>query len=126
GGGAAAGAHVGFAVPESARRLVGEVMVHGAQALSRHLAALRVAEEPLALDQVLVIGVDAPADVTRGARPLAGLDVDLFSHETGGCAALVERDERLLGLVEKDLSAREAGERSEFENPSSHLHGTAA
>ena len=43
--------------------------VEGDAALSPHPRAVGVAEEPRALDQVLVVGVDAAADVARAARP---------------------------------------------------------
>ena len=63
-GRALAGVHVRLAVPEAGRRLVGEVPVQGSRGSSRHIVfAVRVAEEPRALEQVLVVGIDPAADV---------------------------------------------------------------
>src|SRR5439155_26481987 len=82
--------HVDFAVPVA----VAEILVHGADARLPHRRAVAVAEEPRALQQVLVVRIDRAADVAGAAGPRSGLDVDLVADEADLRAPLVELHER--------------------------------
>src|SRR5690606_17636428 len=80
-GRARAGGHVGLAVPERAVHLLGQVTVGGGDAVVPHRLAVAVAEQLPALPQVLVVRIDARADVRIGARPVAGYDVEAFADQ---------------------------------------------
>ncbi len=80
------------------------------------LATGRVVEEPAALEQVLVVGVDPSADVAGRAQPLSRPDVDFLADEAEGRAPLVEVCERIVRAVEEDGLAGEPRERAELQN----------
>ena len=118
--------HVHLAVPETCGPAVGQVFVEGADALLPHPLAVLVAEEPRALEEVFVVGVDAAAHVAGPADPRAGLDVDLLAYQADLRAPLVELDHGVLGLVVEDRIAGELREGAEFEQQRADLRRVRA
>ena len=115
-----------MAVPEfAAAQLVGEMAVHRHDALLPHALAVFVAEQLPALQQVLVVRVDAAADVAVAIGPFAGFDIDGAADQADLRAPLEGGHQRALGLVVVDRLAGELGQRAEFEQQGSGLGGIA-
>ena len=75
--------------------VVGEVRCRSRVLPSVHICpALRVAEQEAALEEVLVVGVDAAADVRRAAEPPAGADVDLLADEADRASGAADSSTR--------------------------------
>src|SRR5690606_29597807 len=103
--------HVGVAVPERAVHLLGQVAVGGGDAVVPHRLAVAVAEQLPALPQVLVVRIDARADVRIGARPVAGYDVEAFADQADLRAPLPGLHQRAPGLLEVDRLAGQPRQR---------------
>src|SRR5690606_42145667 len=84
-----------------------------------------VVEQLPALPQVLVVGVDARADVARGVGPLAGLHVEAFPDQSDRRAAAIGLDQGALGLLVVHRLAGQARERSVFQDEGAGLRGIA-
>src|SRR5687767_15239235 len=72
----------GNILPAHVLALVGEIRVHLTYRVFPHRAAITVAKQHGAFQQVLVIGIDLSAEVAAGVCPLSSLDVDVRSDET--------------------------------------------
>jgi hypothetical protein len=113
--------HVGVPVPELAAHLVREVAVDRRAVRLPHPPAVLVPEELPGLDQVLVVGVDAAAEVGLALGPLAGADVDRGAHEADLRPPLVDGHEGFLRLFVIGRLAGEPRERPELEEERSRL-----
>ena len=71
--------------------VVVHVLLDGGLARPKHVHELRPLKEDGALDEVLVVRVDAGADAGVRRRPLAVHDVDVVAHEADGRAEVPER-----------------------------------
>ena len=89
------------------------------------LLAIFVVEEDGALQQILVVGIDAAADVAGGIDPLAGFDVDGGTDQTDWRAAIVNLDQSPLRLVVINLFAGQLAERAELDEQRTDLGGIA-
>src|SRR5437867_5897826 len=90
GRGRLAGQHVRVAIPQLRAVVVREVPLDRSDRREPHPSAIQIAEGDPALEQVLVVRVDARADVTVPVRPLARLRVDPLADEADRRAAVVD------------------------------------
>src|SRR5260370_42147703 len=99
--------HVGVAVPQFAARLVREIFVNCRYARVPHVAALRVTKQEPPLPEILVVRIDAAADMAIAVRPGACLSVYVLPDETQRRAALIGFDQRAFRfLVENWLAGQ--------------------
>jgi len=75
-------------VPQFAAGFVGKIFVNDGDAGVPHVATICIAEQTPAFPEILVVRVNAAADVTVSGRPGARLDVNAFPDETERRTAL--------------------------------------
>src|SRR6266545_4519223 len=123
GRGRLSGEHVRVAIPQLRAVVVREVPLDRTHGPEPHPSAVEVAEGNPALEQVLVVRVDACADVTVPVRPLARLRVDPLADEADRRPAVVDLEERTLrGLVEPAV-LRVPAQRAELKQEGARLRG---
>ena len=115
-GGTFPGIHVGTTVPEATIDLVGQVLIHRADAGFPHVLEVRVVEEDPGLEEVLVVGVDHPREVGGRVLPLARFHVDGSAHETDLGAPLEKGHDPRLRLVIVGRVSCHPAEGAEFQH----------
>src|SRR5206468_3572375 len=74
--------HIGVSVPQFAAGFVRKIFVNSRNAGVPHVATILIAEQTPVFPEILVVRVNAAADVTVSARPRASLDINAFPDET--------------------------------------------
>src|SRR5215469_12314890 len=74
--------HVHLAVPQSAMAGVSQVPIERCNAALPHAIAILVVKQDRGFQQILVVGVNAAADVAGGIRPCTALYVDRRTHQS--------------------------------------------
>ncbi len=100
-----------MAVPEARGGRVEEILVDSCVVRLPHLSAVVIIEEIGALEDVLVIGTDAGAQMTFRFRPLSGRDVDPLADQIDARAMFVYLEKSDLGMIEVGRFSRNHGER---------------
>ena len=86
-------------VPQFAAGVVRKVFVNTRDARVPHIATFFVPEQEPAFPQVLVVRIDAAADMTVAVRPGARLNINVLPNQAQRRAALVGFDQCSFGFV---------------------------
>src|SRR5204863_4048539 len=117
--GAPARLHFGVPVPQFAASLVGEILVDRWDARAPHIAALLITEQKPAFPEILVIRIDAAADMTAGISPRTGLDINARTDEAQWRAPLVGLDQSAFGFVVENGLAGQFTQRAKLKEQGS-------
>lgn len=107
--------HIGVPIPQFAADFVGKIFVNGGNTGGPHVATIFIAQQEPAFPKILVVRINAAADVTVSVRPGARLDVNALPDEADRRPPLKGFDQRAFCFLVENGPASQFAQRAKFQ-----------